>query len=55
MPLLMADTVVHGELYDAEAVPVRAESIDPGGSGSGFWVVTHCSPLTVPDALSRAL
>ena len=53
--MLMADTVVHGEVADAEAVADSARSVAPGGSGSGFWAMTHCSALTEPDALSGAL
>lgn len=55
MPLLMAVTVVHGELWEAEAVAVGARSIVPGGTGSGFGAMTHSSALTDPEALSGAL
>ena len=53
--MLIADTWVHGDVYDAEAVADRARSVEPGGSGSGFCAMTHCSALTAPDALSGAL
>src|SRR6478752_10499687 len=54
MPLLTAAIEVHGEVYDAEAVAVRARSVAPGGRGSGFWAITHCSALTWPEAWSGA-
>src|SRR6185312_6746204 len=51
----MAEIVVHGEVYEAEAVAVSARLVVPGGRGSGFWPMTHCSALAEPEASSGAL
>src|SRR5215813_4456285 len=55
MPLLMAAIVVHGEVFDAEAVADSARFVAPGGRGRGRWAMTHCSALAVPLSLSGAL